>query len=283
MGRPLAPRSEASYQRFLTRAFGSADPPSFNSIDPSVGNWPESCRSTLRAAIKQRCVARGLHTEPRCAHCSPARDALPKSWTPRRQVAIPGEEDARAYEAAAASLPRGKRALAILPLALGLRAEELCSITRDSVKRAIRIGELITMRKGGAEKTLPAQGVRSLLEELLATPAAHGRSHRRISAPKADRAWQHVGEILSPGKYITQYHLLHALVRQTGAAAGLSGLRPHLLRHAFATRMNRDGAPTRTIQAALNHARITTTEKYIHPDVQDVAKHQRDFNGSSHP
>lgn len=193
-------------------------------------------------------------------------------------MAIPGEEDARAYEAAAASLPRGRRALALIPLALGLRAEELCSLSRESVKRAVKTGELIAMRKGGRERVIPAKKVQALLSELLEAPAARGRGHRPISGPRPAQAWAHVGEILSPGSYQTQYQGLRALIRKTGAAAGLDGTRPHLLRHAFATRMNRDGASVFTIQAALDHANIATTMRYVHASHADVERHQRDYN-----
>lgn len=277
MTRPLAPRSETAYRRLLARAYGSANPPSFNSIDPSVGNWPSGSCTTLRAAIKRRCVENGTHTEPHCAVCGPARSAVPRRWAPRRQVAIPGEADARAYEAAAAALPRGRRALALIPLALGLRAEELCSLTRENVKRAVKTGELITMRKGGRERVIPMKKAIALFAELLEVPAARGRC-RPISDPKPAHAWMRVGEIVSPGCYKTQYNALRDLVRETGAAAGLSGARPHLLRHTFATRLNRDGASPFTIQAALDHANLSTTMRYVHAENSDIDKHQRDFN-----
>lgn len=278
MARPLAPRSDAEYRRILVRAFGVESPRSFNGLSSNVRSWPSGSCAILRAAIRRRCVENGTHTEPSCVTCSPARGAVPVQWKPRRQVAIPGEEDARAYEAAAATLPRGRRALALIPLATGLRAEELCSLTRESVKRAVKTGELIVMRKGGRERIVPVKKTVALFAELLEAPACPGRHHRPVSAPKPKRAWDRVGEILSLGQYKAQYHALHSLVRQTGQAAGLRGSRPHLLRHAFATRMNRDGASPFTIQAALDHANIATTMRYVHAANSDIERHQRDFN-----
>ncbi len=45
---------------------------------------------------------------------------------------------------------------------------------------------------------------------------------------------------------------------------------PHVLRHTFATRLLRV-TNTRVVQQALGHARITTTEIYTHPDLNELA------------
>jgi integrase/recombinase XerD len=185
----------------------------------------------------------------------------------RRQVVIPDEDEAQGYERAAGELPRGKRAMALLALKMGFRAEELCSLDRLAVQRAVKTGELIFMRKGGKEQLFQAEVLKPLFEELL---AVHAKTPRRVAAGRP-RAWQRAGEILSTGGPAAQYNALHALVRDTGRAAGLT-LRPHLLRHAFATRMERDGASLFTIQAALNHANIQTTQRYVHPSAKDIAR-----------
>ena len=91
------------------------------------------------------------------------------------------------------------------------------------------------------------------------------------------RRWKRVGEILSPGVYHSQYQNLRKLVRQVGAQAGITGMRPHLLRHAFATRLNRAGAPLFTIKAALNHKNIETTQRYVHASAEDAEKYFKDL------
>lgn len=46
--------------------------------------------------------------------------------------------------------------------------------------------------------------------------------------------------------------------------AGVEGFHPHALRHSFATNICRNGAPLPIAQKMLGHARITTTEVYVH-------------------
>ncbi len=247
--RNLAPKSEFQYTRILARAF--EDPIQLNGFHAdAVQTWPASSRELLRAALKRR----GDTTFRALIEA--------RGYTIKRQTRSPGESDLTAYETACAALPRGLHALALLPLKLGLRANELCSIPRAEIERAIESGDLIVLRKGGSEKVLPAKHVQPLLYELLEAPS------------KAGPKWTILGELLSTGVYISQYHALHKLIVRTGKKAKIK-VRPHLLRHAFATRMSRDGANVFTIQAALGHASVQTTQRYVHPSTADIAKFVR--------
>ena len=49
----------------------------------------------------------------------------------------------------------------------------------------------------------------------------------------------------------------------TGAGAGIPGLRPHLCRHTFATRLRQSGADPAQVQALLRHASIYTAARYF--------------------
>lgn len=167
----------------------------------------------------------------------------------------------------------------MIPLAAGLRAEELLNLTRDQVRSAAKKGELTFLRKGGKEHSLPVMGARELFAELLEAPAARGRFRLSDTTPEGGKkGWRVVREILSPGEYITAYHLFHRLISQVGEKAGIEGLHPHSLRHIFATRMMKDGADIRVIQYALNHSSIATTQRYVHPSAIDAQKFMRDFN-----
>jgi len=86
-----------------------------------------------------------------------------------------------------------------------------------------------------------------------------------------------VGETLSSGQPISQYHVLHRLVQKVGDDAGIDALRPHKLRHAFATRMMRDGATLPVIQWMLGHSSPATTARYVHPGSMDAEKFVRSF------
>jgi integrase/recombinase XerD len=56
---------------------------------------------------------------------------------------------------------------------------------------------------------------------------------------------------------------LDRIVREAAARAGLTGITPHQLRHAFATWLTEKGANTRAIQELLGHADIASTAIYI--------------------
>jgi integrase/recombinase XerD len=66
-------------------------------------------------------------------------------------------------------------------------------------------------------------------------------------------------------------HGFRVLFEEVKAIAGLSdhdNIKPHSVRHAFATRLMENGADIRSIQAALGHADATTTLIYLHASEQ---------------
>jgi integrase/recombinase XerD len=205
-------------------------------------------------------------------------EELPVRWAARHVTTIPAEEEALAYEESCRQLPAGKRAMALLPLALGLRARELVTLPRRAVERAAQYGELLVMRKGAKEQALPAKGARGLFEELLEVRAAkHTRLSESCLLSNTGKAWQVTGQVLSTGTREAAYQQLHRVVREAGVAAGIEGLRPHLLRHCYATRMLRDGAPLAVVSWSLGHANLATTQIYLHPSALDVEKYVRQY------
>jgi len=266
MLRALAPRTVQQYGRMLERAFGRTTPP-FGQVTRSVRDWPESCKAALRAAVAR-------------AHREDGSDgtwidrALPATKTISRVLQIPSDEELAAYERAARGLPAGKRALALLPLAIGLRAEELLKLTRRAVQRALKTGELVVLGKGNREELVTVTKCLRLLEELLEAPRAPGRG---IILMKG-LAWSVAGEILSPKSYITQYHLLHRMIRQLGRKARLDvSLRPHMLRHAFVTKLARRGADAFDIQKAARHRSMQTTLRYVHLTHRDIEQFLNEY------
>lgn len=222
--------------------------------------------------------------------------ALP--WSPKHEVDIPAELEAMAIERELDLVPqRGRRAAIKLILKVGLRADELLRLPRAAIERAYEHGELKLMRKGGVEQTLPAKHAVQIFEDLLSAPAAPlGASERgrRVSSqlagyragnlrgrPAVELArpeqrnpleWATIGEIFSRGVLPSQYHALRAAVRRVGIAAGVEGMRPHKLRHIFATRMSGRNAPLPEIQWYLGHKNIATTMLYVHGG-QNVIKY----------
>lgn len=56
---------------------------------------------------------------------------------------------------------------------------------------------------------------------------------------------------------------LHAAIVRIGKRAGLDGMHPHALRHAFAVELVEQGTPMNAIQALLGHSSLATTATYL--------------------
>lgn len=211
-----------------------------------VLSWSRSRRVVLRAALARQGFELEVPEPPRKVG--------------RKDMEIPVEEELLAYEEAARAEEPHKQAIALLPLHMGLRAQELLQLKRKDVERALKVGELSFTRKANYQARLPAKHAAHIWRVLLSTSARDGG------------AWERLGEVLSGSSAHTQYCSLRRLVRRVGRVAGIQRLRPHLLRHGFATRMVRRGAPLPIIQKWLGHAFVSTTMIYVHPEYRDLEK-----------
>ncbi len=246
----LMPRTAHEYQEILRVAFDEND-----ELDQErINTWSASRRVVLKAALK-RCQLNDLVGEIGRA---------PKGK--RHDVRTPNETDVQRFRGEFASMPVGERAGLFLLLQMGLRSNEMLSLKRREVERAVEDGDLSFTRKGGYESILPARHAGPLLEELLSVDA------------KCERPWNVVGEIFTCASEGSQYVRLYKMVRSLGARTGFRGLHPHLLRHAFASSMIRKGASIEVVRKALGHADIKTTARYIHADKSDVEKYVEEWD-----
>lgn len=271
MIRPLSPRSEREYSATLERSFvRGADR---NLTVTLAGLKPHAIEHLGNSSLNQlKCAARWyrrrLGLPPKDVTLE---DALAPRYTIAKQPYTPAEVEIVALERAVADFPIHEKSAIFILLYLGLRAEEFYALPRKAVERAALTGSLAFVRKGGMERTVDASKVAPLFDALLTVPAKHPKG----STPARPKAWKHVGEVYSSGKPMSQYHALRRLTIRAAKKAGLPNLSPHKLRHAFATRLNRDGASVFVIQAALNHKSIQTSQRYVHASAADVAKFMR--------
>jgi len=176
----------------------------------------------------------------------------------------------------------GRRDSAILELfyASGLRLSELVGLNLEDINLSSR---LVRVRgKGGKERMVPfnrsaTTAIRRYLQDqrhsassvsVTGRPTPNGSSFsampvflnyrgERLSARSVDR-------------------LVRRYVIQSSAKIGIS---PHALRHSFATHLLERGADLRTIQELLGHSRVSTTQRYTHVTVSQLA----DLYRRTHP
>ena len=198
----------------------------------------------------------GLHTAAlRFFFCKTLKrmypvEEVPYSRAPRRLPIILTREEAIRLIASASNLFH--RAMLITMYSTGMRRAELCRLKVgdiDSTRMLIHIRQ----GKGGKDRDVPLSA--KTLETL--------REYWRWMKPKT---------YLFPGtvngsradKPITPKVLWEAC-REAAQRAGITkAVRPHLLRHSFATHLVEGGADLPTVQALLGHTDLKPTSIYLH-------------------
>jgi integrase/recombinase XerD len=193
--------------------------------------------------------------------------------SPKMARKIPGtltpEEVERLLEAPDPRTPHGLRDRAYLELfySSGLRVSELCGLTLQQVD--LDLGFLRVYGKGSKERVVPVGGkaVEALQAYLLA-----GRPH--LVKPKTGSEMF----LSERGKAISR-KTIWVLIKKHAAAAGIEKpVKPHLLRHSFATHLLAGGADLRAIQELLGHSNIATTQIYTAVEATRLLDEHRKFH-----
>lgn len=121
----------------------------------------------------------------------------------------------------------------------------------------------------------------------LVLPSAIAKNHKSRNIPLTERVKEsiHQMDIMIWGPEITDCSLyafynsdqhkyvsrrqLQRIVSDHGMKATGRRIYPHMLRHTFATRLMRQ-VNARTVQELLGHKNIQTTQRYTHPDADDL-------------
>lgn len=145
------------------------------------------------------------------------------------------------------------RAMIELLYSCGLRVSELCGLRVSDIQ--VDEGCLRCIGKGNKERLVPVG--RQALEVV--------RKYVRGSRPKL------LGEGSSPYLFLNQKGrpvdriLFWKTLAEHGRKARLrKALKPHMLRHSFATHLLDRGADLRSVQMMLGHSDISTTQIYTH-------------------
>jgi integrase/recombinase XerD len=180
------------------------------------------------------------------------------------------EEVNRLIETAASGGgPNSVRLVCLLEMlySTGLRVSELVGLPKSSVNEDSQF--LIVDGKGGRERMVP------LSDAAQEAIASYMKMHGHFIGMDDDGTQ---AQWLFPSKTSVVGHLTRQrfaqLLKELAKAAKVDGDRvsPHILRHAFATHLLKNGADLRAVQKMLGHADIATTQIYTHMLGKDTKK-----------
>ena len=181
----------------------------------------------------------------------------PKLWKVLPSV-LTTKEVERLLDAPSPQTAHGIRDKAILETfyGTGLRVSALGQLKIDDIH--FDAGYLRCMGKGKKERVVPvgesARGlIRQYLDEVRPSLVKQGVDTRALFLTRLGRAFNRRG--------------LWKLIKKYARQAGITkNVKPHTLRHSFASHLLANGAPLRVIQEMLGHSDITTTQIYTHVD-----------------
>lgn len=168
---------------------------------------------------------------------------------------------------------KGVRDRAILELlyASGLRVSELAGLNLEDVLLAQR---LVKVRgKGRKERIVPfGEKAQQSLQTYLSRRGE--LLQRRPAAAEPNALFLNLR-----GGRLSARSVQRGLDEYVRKGALLLDVHPHLFRHSFATHLLNNGADLRAIQELLGHASLSTTQKYTHLSIEELARVYR----SAHP
>ncbi|MBM3244280.1 MAG: site-specific tyrosine recombinase XerD [Candidatus Omnitrophica bacterium] len=137
--------------------------------------------------------------------------------------------------------------------ATGMRVSEAGNLKLDNVN--LDIGFLRCIGKGNKERVIPF-GKKAIVAV---------KRYLEVSRPALLKKNESDILFLSRfGKKISRQSIWKIIQRYTKEAGIKKHIKPHLLRHSFATHLLERGADLRSVQEMLGHANISTTQIYTH-------------------
>ena len=153
----------------------------------------------------------------------------------------------------------------------GLRFQEVLDLKVSDVNIDAET-LLVAMGKGMKSRLLYPPP--PCIEALRVWLDARGKNKEGKMQPRTEAFQQEWLWADTPGRRIGEMSFRN-LLEEVKAAAGLRGhdnIKPHSLRHFFATNLDQRGCPLKVIQAALGHSSAQTTLLYLHSSEKEVAR-----------
>ena len=210
--------------------------------------------ATLRSFYRFCCREGEREANPAAAVATPR---LPRRLTPHLTV----DEAFALLDAPAGDAPLDRRNRAILELfyGAGIRLAELVGLDLGDLDLAQGLARVLG--KGRKERIVPMGD--KAAAALRAYLAVRSRLEARDRPHEALFLNHRGGRLGARGVAF----VLGRCVARSGLGKRIS---PHTLRHSFATHLLQAGADLRAIQELLGHARLGTTQRYTHVDVQHL-------------
>jgi len=178
----------------------------------------------------------------------------PKLWKKIPQILSVNEVDALLSQPNIRQR-QGIRDKAILETlyATGMRVSEAANLKTDNVN--LGVGFLRCIGKGNKERIIPL-GKKAIISL---------KRYLEVSRPQQLKNKESDFLFLNRfGKRISRQSLWKLIKRYAREARIKKPIRPHILRHSFATHLLERGADLRSVQEMLGHANISTTQIYTH-------------------
>ncbi|MDP0497769.1 MAG: site-specific tyrosine recombinase XerD [Verrucomicrobiota bacterium JB024] len=202
-----------------------------------------------------------------------AKDFCELLDTPKLHRKLPGtlsaDEVDRLLDAPDEDSPQGIRDRAMLELmySSGLRVSELCGLPLQAVD--LDHGFVRVFGKGSKERVVP---VGSKAVEAL-------QRYLDVARPKLVKPRTGSDLFLSQwGRALSRKTFWVNLRAHAATARITKPVKPHLLRHSFATHLLENGADLRAIQEMLGHADISTTQIYTAVKTESLAAQHAQFH-----
>lgn len=277
--RGLAKNTLASYERDLVQAagfFARRGAKAWDDVTPPLASeWVQALSgdnytpaSLARKITALRNLAKHLVREKLRDDDFTALLSGPK-LTRRIPGALTPDEMARLMAAASGGDARSLRDRALLELfySSGLRVSELAGLMLQQVD--LEHGFIRVFGKGSKERVVPVGG-KAL--DALTTYLQAGRP--AFVRPRTGSQF-----FLNKDGGPLSRVMLWMLVKKYAKRAGITrNVKPHGLRHSFATHLLTGGADLRAIQEMLGHASISTTQIYTAVEPQRLVDHHAKFH-----
>ncbi|MDO8748893.1 MAG: site-specific tyrosine recombinase XerD [Candidatus Omnitrophota bacterium] len=193
----------------------------------------------------------------------------PKLWKKIPDV-LSGLEVEALLEVPDLKTARGLRDKAILELmyATGLRVSEAVNLKTQDVN--FDVGFLRCIGKGSKERIVPLGK-----ESIQAIKKYLAQARPKLARGTGGDSFLFLSRL---GKKISRQSFWKLVKHYAESARIKKNIRPHTLRHSFATHLLERGADLRSVQEMLGHADISTTQIYTHIDKNRLKMIHKNFH-----